>query len=474
MAIIRLEPAIRRDGCGDGKALRELLSIDHADDDACEASFGLGVGFQAIGHRLLDDIVKENREFFLGDMEKLPFSVRALSFSRPSPLVCYPDKELAKKGYDAEEGLRVSNESALKNSQQREKFLEEREKALVILRKYVATQKLPDLNALLTQPFELGDIPARLEEVTKLVPGDDEPDVFRGDHRYQYNAVREMISEIGEIDEKIKILDSLKDEWRKPVYSDCNGNEEILYALSPMTLLISFKSFEGMKDSIMGLEPKLWEKHLSACNDGKEVFSKLFSIKGRDLKRSCVAISSHAEAYDGGKPTIENLLWLMSETYGESASIFLPLIMETISLEKGDVIKINSRTPHSFIDGQCVIVSANSDNRVIVGPDGSGAEEFASVASFEGEIVTPCKPESDEGNIRTYEAEPFQMKVFSPGKYAVEDDGPSTFFSIESFQRLESNEGSLTLAPGEACFLPYGEGVCGFSVLGTMLEARCK
>ncbi|MCE7728130.1 mannose-6-phosphate isomerase, class I [Vibrio campbellii] len=154
-------------------------------------------------------------------------------------------------------------------------------------------------------------------------------------------------------------------------FKDCNHKPELIYALTPYKAMNGFRVLDEIASlfselSVGATGSKLSElilffKDNKNSSGLKYFFIELLSLSGKDKSRAIDALLTLAtqQRYDS---EIFSLILELAESYPDDIGLFAPLFLNVITLNPGDAMFLEARTPHAYIEGTGLEVMANSDN----------------------------------------------------------------------------------------------------------------
>lgn len=157
-------------------------------------------------------------------------------------------------------------------------------------------------------------------------------------------------------------------------YRDANHKPELFYALTPYQAMNGFRSFSEIitffKQLVAKIRiPKVASLLAQFCADqtsmGLEAFFVgILSLTGDEKEQALEALLTYVHQQvlnqDG---CVEFLLILeLAQTYPGDIGLFAPLMLNVLTLQPGEAMYLDARTPHAYIKGAGLEVMANSDN----------------------------------------------------------------------------------------------------------------
>ncbi len=256
-------------------------------------------------------------------------------------------------------------------------------------------------------------------------------------------------------------------------YRDPNHKPELVYALTPYQAMNGFRNFSEIVSLFSRITEQIsipqvhdlviqFENNLTAS--GLETFFVgILSLMGNDKLEALDGLLTFAhENVEMGTPGDEFALILeLANTYPGDIGLFAPLILNVLTLQPGETMYLDARTPHAYLKGTGLEVMANSDNVLRAGltPKHIDVEELASCTLFEEKpkdklLVQP----SLEGNKQSYviPVPDFEFDCFIKAENdVVMVRSAEIVFAIDSEVEVNHLSGeSLVLKKGESVFIP--------------------
>ncbi|MEJ8679038.1 mannose-6-phosphate isomerase, class I [Plesiomonas shigelloides] len=157
-------------------------------------------------------------------------------------------------------------------------------------------------------------------------------------------------------------------------YRDANHKPELVYALTPYQAMNGFRSFAEIiaffqqviaKQHIPKVSSLLAHFCANQTSSGLEsFFVGILSLEGDEKHQALDALLTYAHQQllnqDNG---VECALILeLAQTYPGDIGLFAPLILNVLTLQPGEAMYLDARTPHAYLKGVGLEVMANSDN----------------------------------------------------------------------------------------------------------------
>lgn len=256
-----------------------------------------------------------------------------------------------------------------------------------------------------------------------------------------------------------------KDDWPKP---------ETIIALTPFEGLVGFRDpkqtaslFEalGVGEELASVIGPLRERTTTPAL--QEVFLDVLSLgERRHLVDEVLAaavrhLDAPGELGEFAKTAVE-----LDEHFPGDAGILAALLLNRFSLQPGEAVSLEAGIMHAYIKGTGVEVMANSDNVLRGGLTSKhiNVDALLQVVKFEPTEVNVQTSEGSDGlYLYPSRVEEFEVWLVQPvASFAVEVprvDAGRIAVSVEGSFELEGDEQTLSLAPGQAAFIPAAEAV---------------
>lgn len=256
-------------------------------------------------------------------------------------------------------------------------------------------------------------------------------------------------------------------------YRDANHKPELVYALTPYQAMNGFRSFAEIIALFSSLTEQVAMPQVAALlasfngNRTPEGFEAFFvgllSLQGEDMRQSLDGLLSFAEQH--ANPQAENdvfaLITELAHTYPGDIGLFTPLMLHVLTLQPGESMYLDARTPHAYLKGTGLEVMANSDNVLRAGltPKHIDVAELASCTLFEEKPqATLLMQPIVEGNKQVYPIPvpdfKFDCFVKAENELVVTHSAEIVFAIDQPVTVTHTSGESLVLQKGESAFIP--------------------
>lgn len=151
----------------------------------------------------------------------------------------------------------------------------------------------------------------------------------------------------------------------------------------------------------------------------------------------------------------------LSRQYHDDVGLFVPLLLNVITLEPEQAMFLDACTPHTYINGTALEIMANSDNVLRAGLTSKhiDIEKLVSCTLFEKSRMETLVLELIViDNVLTYPilVPDFRFSVFiGPGAKVVSTESAEILFTLdEDLELIHENGDALTVQKGQSVFIP--------------------
>ncbi|MCK3197388.1 mannose-6-phosphate isomerase, class I [Escherichia coli] len=256
-------------------------------------------------------------------------------------------------------------------------------------------------------------------------------------------------------------------------YRDANHKPELVYALTPYQAMNGFRNFSDIVSlfshitaqiSIPQVHALLTQFENDMTSSGLEAFFVgILSLSGKDKMEALDGLLTFAyENVEMGMLGDEfSLILELAKTYPGDIGLFAPLILNVLTLQPGEAMYLDARTPHAYLKGAGLEVMANSDNVLRAGLTQKhiDVEELASCTLFEEKPKDKLLLQPNlVGNKQSYAipVPDFEFDCFlKADNEQIQVRSAEIVFAIDSDVEVShQSEESLVLKKGESVFIP--------------------
>ncbi|EOW6616016.1 mannose-6-phosphate isomerase, class I [Vibrio fluvialis] len=248
-------------------------------------------------------------------------------------------------------------------------------------------------------------------------------------------------------------------------YKDPNHKPELVYAITPYQAMNGFRSISSIIDhfeplNIECIQPLVEELRNNQHEQGlQQFFTLLLSLTG-DAKRQAVEkLLAYAQSHQS--QSIYTLILELAEQYPNDIGLFAPLMLNVLTLQPGEAMYLDARTPHAYLKGTGLEIMANSDNVLRAGltPKHMDVLELAKCTRFAEKpestlLLTPI--EQDGALLYPVPVDDFKFALYTkPSQTSVTVSSAEIIFPIDEDATLISDEGiEVTIRKGQSVFVP--------------------
>ena len=247
-------------------------------------------------------------------------------------------------------------------------------------------------------------------------------------------------------------------------YQDDNEKAEVLAALTPVTALCGFKSFESAGEALKKYIPSSFASFLSEKKSIKELFLSLFGLSQEEkasvleeLEKN-IASSSMPET-EGDFYTAEGVVSTVLGKYRGDIGCVFPLMMNVMHVSPGEALYLQPDTLHAYVKGNGVELMTASDNVLRGGltPKRIDLKELSSLLYFGPTLPHLVEKETESGRTIFRTPSPdFMLSRMEDGKYSVPAGVDAILIVEEGSAVVEEGDDFLILQRGETAFVEKG------------------
>ena len=266
-------------------------------------------------------------------------------------------------------------------------------------------------------------------------------------------------------------------------YRDTNHKPELVYALTSYQAMNGFRSISEIITLFSEIDQPQLKTMLNRLivnplPEGlRDFFVELLSLKSEEKNSAVEQLlltareKSHEELF--------SLIITLSEQYPGDIGLFTPLILNVLTLEPGEAMYLDARTPHAYLSGTGLEIMANSDNVLRAGltPKHIDVTELALCTLFEEKPVETLKlTPIQNGECITFPVPvpDFKFSVYSaPLNELNSPIGAEILLPLDDELVLSHRSGeTLTVKKGRSVFIPAYVDEYSFSSKGRVAKAH--
>ena len=261
-------------------------------------------------------------------------------------------------------------------------------------------------------------------------------------------------------------------------YQDDNEKAEVLCALTPVTALCGFKTFEDASKALNEYIPLSVKKYLDEKKDIKDLFLSLFGL-AQDDKESVLAElrenieKKGKEKNEGEYYTTEGVISTVLKKYPGDIGCVFPLMMNVVHVAPGEALYLEPDTLHAYVKGNGMELMTASDNVLRGGltPKRIDLKELSSLLYFGPSFPRNVEKREKDGIINYLTPSPdFMLSRMDEGEYLIPSSLDAVVIVEKGRAEVRENEDVVELEKGEVCFIEKGSSA-SISVSGTLYMA---
>ena len=237
---------------------------------------------------------------------------------------------------------------------------------------------------------------------------------------------------------------------------------EMVYALTPMTVLAGVRDFAAVREDLALLRTAGAATLADTLASGRldDYITAALARAGADAREeSSLAVAASALEHFPGDP-----------------GALIALALNVVHLAPGDAVYTGAGILHSYQSGLGIEVMANSDNVVRAGltPKRVDVPLLLRLAHTEpSSVARPHVAHAGAAVTLTTEAEESALTVVTDGSTSV-PAGPRIVLVVQGSAVVDADGQHLELARGHAAFVPHGRGTAHVAVAGTAVIAHLR
>lgn len=280
-----------------------------------------------------------------------------------------------------------------------------------------------------------------------------------------------------------------KELWN---YKDPNRKAEIIYAMTPLTAMCSFRPLHKILPILQELIPEGYTRHFSdidaqSTTPDKELaslFETLYTMKKEELTtliEEYIASLKNREdlpyaTEDGQFLESKGIALSCYEMYPHDPGLFAPFLLNVKHLHEGDALYLEPRTLHAYVKGNGIELMSSSDNVLRGGLTNKKVDvpELLKILEIKGKDVEPVLTlvgSSGRKHLLT-PTEEFHLMICTTGTYRIHDrKSIELLFCTEGKVIFTDTIGKTTINKGECFVVAAGLKEYQLEVEGTLFIA---
>jgi mannose-6-phosphate isomerase len=248
-------------------------------------------------------------------------------------------------------------------------------------------------------------------------------------------------------------------------YKDPNHKPELVYALTTYDALNGFRAYSDIIANFTSAKISTIESLFDAFkanqseNGLQAFFIAILSLEGRDKITALDELLEYAQ--NNSQDRLPALILELSKHYPNDIGLFVPMMLHYITLQPGDAMYLDARTPHAYLKGTGLEVMASSDNVLRAGltPKHIDIIELAKCTSFaeKPESTLLIEAHSNKGALEyQIPVDDFKFSVYLIAEQTqVCVNSAEIIFAIDESTTLTHDSGeSITIVKGQSVFIP--------------------
>lgn len=264
-------------------------------------------------------------------------------------------------------------------------------------------------------------------------------------------------------------------------YQDDNQKAEVLYALTPVTAMCGFRSWEDINYNLKRLIPVSYESYFESSKDISDLFYRLYTLDKKILTavveeyKANLAISEEDTTINGSYLTSRGIAERVLPLYGVDPGVLAPYLLNVIHLRPGEAVYLRPTVLHAYVQGNGVELMSLSDNVLRGGLTHKKVDvkELMSVMTAAPTKGEACRKSKDRFLREVIETptDDFRLLVLKSGSYDINEAVPSLILCTDGAARVGTSNDHIDLKEGECCFVPSCDEEYHVRVNGKVFQA---
>ncbi|WP_124054334.1 mannose-6-phosphate isomerase, class I [Arcanobacterium ihumii] len=258
-------------------------------------------------------------------------------------------------------------------------------------------------------------------------------------------------------------------------YRDRRHKPELVYALTRFEALVGFRAPRRIMGVLSGLGTPITRKMFSLISENpnsygvRQAFSYLLSEETRPSPEdvaAVVAACARRRPEDSPSPRADSIVARLARSYPEDPGVVASLLLNPVTLNRGEALFIPVGTVHAYLMGFGVEVMANSDNVLRAGLTSKHIDinELLNVMDTVAAPPIRIAPERVNDMQSTFYApvDDFELSIIEAssqyGACQLHGTGPRIMLCLEGHASLWTPSSSCDLSAGQAVFIGADDG----------------
>ena len=271
-------------------------------------------------------------------------------------------------------------------------------------------------------------------------------------------------------------------------YKDRNHKPELIYALTQFEAMCGFRAPRRAAEMFADLDcPLAKELHgilvEQPSTEGiREAFTRLLDPKTRptpdEVGRLAEAVGARL-AEGSPSPRTDRTVVLLQREYPGDPGVVTSMLLNPVTLQPGETMFVPAGGVHAYLHGVGIEIMASSDNVLRAGltPKHVDVPELLRNVDYVAAPPIRIAPEVFHGATKVYYApvDDFELSVTDiadDDTHPLPGRGPRILLALAGELTVStSNDGALTLAQGQAAFVPASDGRLTVQGRGRLVQA---
>ena len=245
-------------------------------------------------------------------------------------------------------------------------------------------------------------------------------------------------------------------------YQDSNEKAEMLYALSPMTVMLGFKHVAKIQEDLKRLLGTYYQDYFATCEDISSIFHTLYTIEKKELS---LLIEQYKKNLNKGEEirnshpnflTPKEIALTAIEDYNVDPGVFAPYLLNVVYLEPKEAIYLSPQIVHAYVKGEGIELMTNSDNILRAGLTNKhmDVEELMKIMiAKETKVMKLTTSKKISGTHINTPNNVFELAVLEKGTYTINDNVLSILLVTQGCATIISKEETVTLTKGMSVYI---------------------
>jgi mannose-6-phosphate isomerase len=271
-------------------------------------------------------------------------------------------------------------------------------------------------------------------------------------------------------------------------FRDRNHKPELVYALTQFEALCGFRAPRRAAELFAGLDAPLAKEMYStlaaqpSAEGIRAAFTHLLEPATRPSPDEVAELASAvAERLAGGSPSprADRTVALLQAAYPGDSGVVTSLLLNPVTLQPGEAMFVPAGGVHAYLHGVAVELMANSDNVLRAGltPKHVDVPELLRNVDYVAAPPIRIAPETFHGATKVFyvPVDDFELSVTDLAddeQHLLPGRGPRILLCLDGEVAVAaSGDGALSLARGQAAFVPAADGRLTVSGRGRLAQA---